>query len=69
MEFIISRASDFMGSKSPYKKAYKKDNFWMIEIKDLKELNNFIDKNGKIILYRGDGDVGKEICIYDDYVE
>lgn len=78
MKYIVRRASQWNDEVKPCEEAkqenipYKdrKEKVWMISIGTLKELMNFKDKYGDIIvqdsiIYKGHN----EILIYDDYIE
>lgn len=78
MKYIVRRASQWDNEVKPCEEAkqenipYKdrKEKVWMIRIGSLKELMNFKDKYGDIIvqdsiIYKG----YNEILIYDDYIE
>ena len=78
MKYIVRRASVWSGETQPCEQAKqeaikhkdRKEKVWMIRIGTLKELMNFKDKYGDIIIqdsiiYKG----YNEILIYDDYIE
>ena len=78
MKYIVKRASVWSRETQTWEEAkqesikYKdrKEKVWMVKIGTLKELMNFKDKYGDIIIqnsiiYKG----YDEILIYDDYIE
>ncbi len=78
MKYIVKRASQWSQEIQPCEEArreiipYKdgKEKVWMVKIGTIKELMNFKDKYGDIII--GDSIIYKgysEILIYDDYIE
>ena len=82
MRFLISRTSDCVGRNKPCVNAYKREynnneirigTEWVIDIENLSDLlalDDEIDVDGELILYRSiDKEIPYELEIYDTYRE
>lgn len=70
MKFKIRRASGTSDSVSPCENAKKgKDGNWYISFSSLKELTEFVNTHGSIIINAEESDRKTSVIIYDDYVE
>lgn len=69
MKFIIRRASDSWDSKAkPCDEAIKIGEDWVVEINSLEKLQEFINREGRVIVYPEESGVGS-ILIYDYWIE
>lgn len=69
MKFIIRRASDDWDSTpKPCGEAIKIGKDWVVEINSLEKLQEFINKEGRVVIYPEESGVGS-ILIYDNWIE
>lgn len=77
MEFVIERTSIWDNKKTPCSEAYRKtkkisdETEYFVEIESLKQLIEFVEKNGKIVITPACSHCNEPLSIeiYDDYRE
>ena len=77
MKFIVMRASEYDFKKKPCDEAVKENingtSHWVVEFQNLQQLEEFMDKYGKIVLapdvWGRYVDNVRTLIIYDDYIE
>lgn len=71
MTVVIDRASlPFPYEKEkPCEGAYFKNGLWWMDINTLSELNDFVKKNGSIVVYADEAEGIDSITIYDRRIE
>lgn len=68
MEFEVQRASQSL-EKRPCKEAFARNGSWFLEIVNLDALTQFIEKNGRCVIYNSIFEKKFAIMIYDGYIE